>query len=143
MSEKIEKIMDREEAESQRDVILEKLGLVDLNRLTDFKVTEQEAKEERLIIQGIMTGLVYYDDEKACLVQKLKDPITIGTLTTRTHFYYKNKYKVSDAKASKFSGIDESTNMLSKVCELPMSIVDALTGLDLEMSMACLSFFLK
>lgn len=143
MSEKIEKIMEWEEAEKKRDEILDKLGAIDLDKITSQKPEGMAARYEKLIVQGIMVGKVYYDEEKGCLVQELFNPITVGTLTPRTHFYFKNKYKVRDSKASRFEGMEATTEMLQKVCELPMTIIDELTGLDLEMSMACLNFFLK
>lgn len=143
MSEKIEKIMEWEDAEKKRDEILDKLGAIDLDKITSQKPEGMAAKYEKLIVQGIMVGKVNYDEEKGCLVQELFNPITVGTLTPRTHFYFKNKYKVRDSKASRFEGVEATTEMLQKVCELPMAIVDELTGLDLEMSMACLNFFLK
>jgi len=143
MSEKIEKIMEWEEAEKRRDEILDKLGLIDLDKLTSQKPKGMAAKYEKLIIQGIMVGKVNYDDEKDCLVQELFKPIKAGNLDTRTHFYFRNKYKVSDSKASRYEGVEATTDMLKKVCELPMAVIDELTGLDLEMAMACLNFFLK
>lgn len=143
MSNKVEKIMEWEEAEKKRDEILDKLGAIDLDKITSRKPDEMSAKYEKLIVQGIMVGKVNYDEEKGCLVQELFKPITAGTLTTRTHFYFKNKYKVRDSKVSRLEGVEATTEMLQKVCELPMAIVDELTGLDLEMAMACLNFFLK
>lgn len=143
MANKVEKIMEWEEAEKKRDEILDKIGLIDLDRITSQKPTGIAEKYEKLIVQGIMVGKVDYDEEKGCLVQELFKPLTVGTLATRTHFYYKNKYKVSDSKASRYEGIEATTDMLKKVCELPMAIIDELTGVDLEMAMACLNFFLK
>ena len=124
---KIEEKMSKDEAELYIDELAEKLEI----DLLDFNVREkspEEKKSSAYFLQGVMAGLVFYDDERGCLVNEL---------------YYKNKFRVKDAKKLKEGGYDASVKMLACVCELPEAIINEMYGTNLEIAMACLDFFLK
>lgn len=138
---KIEEKMSKDEAERYIDEMAEKLEI----DLLDFGIkekTEEEKKSSVNLLQGVMAGLVYYDEEKKCLVQKLTRTIRSGDFE-RNELYYKNKFKVRDAKKLKDGGFDASVKMLSNVCDVPEAIINEMHGTNLEISMACLDFFLK
>lgn len=138
---KIEEKMSKDEAEHYIDEMAEKLEI----DLLDFGIkekTEEEKKSSANLLQGVMAGLVYYDEEKKCLVQKLTRTIRSGDFE-RNELYYKNKFKVRDAKKLKEGGFDASVKMLSNVCDVPEAIINEMHGTNLEIAMACLDFFLK
>lgn len=138
---KIEEKMSKDDAELYIDGMAEKLEI----DLLDFNVREKtsdEKKSSAFLLQGVMAGLIYYDEEKKCLVQKLTRTIRSGDFE-RNELYYKNKFKVRDAKKLKEGGYDASVKMLSRVCDVPEAIINEMHGTNLEIAMACLDFFLK
>lgn len=138
---KFEEKMTKEDAEKYINEMADKLEI----DLIDFGVREKTAEEIKLstnLLQGVMAGLIYYDEEKKCLVQKLTRTIRSGDFE-RNELYYKNKFKVRDAKKLKEGGFDASVKMLSNVCDVPEAIINEMHGTNLEIAMACLDFFLK
>lgn len=138
---KIEEKMSKDDAELYIDEMSEKLEI----DLLDFNVREKtsdEKKSSAFLLQGVMAGLIYYDEEKKCLVQKLTRTIRSGDFE-RNELYYKNKFKVRDARKLKDGGFDASVKMLSQVCDVPEAIINEMHGTNLEIAMACLDFFLK
>lgn len=138
---KIEEKMSKADAELYIDGMAEKLEI----DLLDFNVREKtsdEKKSSAFLLQGVMAGLIYYDEEKKCLVQKLTRTIRSGDFE-RNELYYKNKFKVRDARKLKEGGYDASVKMLSRVCDVPEAIINEMHGTNLEIAMACLDFFLK
>ena len=138
---KIEEKMSKDDAELYIDEMAEKLEI----DLLDFNVREKtsdEKKSSAFLLQGVMAGLIYYDEEKKCLAQKLTKTIRSGDFE-RNELYYKNKFKVRDARKLKEGGYDASVKMLSRVCDVPEAIINEMHGTNLEIAMACLDFFLK
>ena len=138
---KFEEKMTKEDAEKYINEMADKLEI----DLIDFGVREKTTEEIKLstnLIQGVMAGLIYYDEEKKRLVQKLTRTIRSGDFE-RNELYYKNKFKVRDAKKLKEGGFDASVKMLSNVCDVPEAIINEMHGTNLEIAMACLDFFLK
>ena len=138
---KFEEKMTKEDAEKYINEMADKLEI----DLIDFGVREKTAEEIKLstnLIQGVMAGLIYYEKKKKCLVQKLTRTIRSGDFE-RNELYYKNKFKVRDAKKLKEGGFDASVKMLSNVCDVPEAIINEMHGTNLEIAMACLDFFFK
>lgn len=138
---RIEEKMSKDDAELYIDEMAEKLEI----DLLDFNVREKSSDEKNssaFLLQGVMAGLIYYDEEKKCLVQKLTKTIRSGDFE-RNELYYKNKFKVRDARKLKEGGYDASVKMLSRVCDVPEAIINEMHGTNLEIAMACLDFFLK
>ena len=138
---RIEEKMSKDYAELYIDEMAEKLEIV----LLDFNVREKSSDEKKssaFLLQGVMAGLIYYDEEKKCLAQKLTKTIRSGDFE-RNELYYKNKFKVRDARKLKEGGYDASVKMLSRVCDVPEAIINEMHGTNLEIAMACLDFFLK
>lgn len=138
---RIEEKMSKDDAELYIDEMAEELEI----DLLDFNVREKSSDEKKssaFLLQGVMAGLIYYDEEKKCLVQKLTKTIRSGDFE-RNELYYKNKFKVRDARKLKDGGFDASVKMLSQVCDVPEAIINEMHGTNLEIAMACLDFFLK
>ncbi|CDE59228.1 unknown [Fusobacterium sp. CAG:439] len=138
---RIEEKMSKDDAELYIDEMAEKLEI----DLLDFNVREKSSDEKKssaFLLQGVMAGLIYYDEEKKCLAQKLTKTIRSGDFE-RNELYYKNKFKVRDARKLKEGGYDASVKMLSRVCDVPEAIINEMHGTNLEIAMACLDFFLK
>ncbi len=114
---RIEEKMSKDDAELYIDEMAEKLEI----DLLDFNVREKSSDEKKssaFLLQGVMAGLIYYDEEKKCLAQKLTKTIRSGDFE-RNELYYKNKFKVRDARKLKEGGYDASVKMLSRVCDVP------------------------
>ncbi len=138
---RLQQIMTKEEAEKYIDEMADKLEIDILD--FDVKVkSELEKKSEAMLLQGVMCGLVFYDEEKKCLVQKLTRVIKAGDYERDT-LYYKTKFKVRDAKKLKEGGFEASVRMLSQVCDVPDAIINEMHGTNLDIAMGCLDFFLK
>lgn len=138
---KIKEIMSKDDAEKYIEEMAEKLEI----DMFDFGVREKTPDEEKVsafLLQGVMSGLIFYDEEKNCLVQKLTRVIKTGDFE-RNALYYKNKFKVKNARKLKEGGYEASIKMLSQVCDVPEAIINEMHGLNLEIAMSCLDFFLK
>lgn len=138
---KLEQIMDRDEAQKYIEEMADKLEI----NMMDFgvrKKTNDEIKSEGLFLEAVMAGLVFYDEEKLCLAQKLTKQISAGDFT-RECLYYKTKFKVKDARKLKTGGLEASMDMIAQVCDVPKAIINELHGLNLEIAMSALDFFLK
>ncbi len=138
---KLEQVMDRDDAQKY---IYEMSDKLEINML-DFgvrKKSDEEIKTEGIFLEAVMAGLVYYDEEKNCLTQKLTKEIVSGDFI-RDNLYYKYKFKVKDARKLKSGGIEASMDMIAQVCDVPKAIINEMHGLNLDIAMACLDFFLK
>lgn len=138
---KIIEIMSKDNAEKYIEEMADKLEI----DMFDFGVREKTPDEEKVsafLLQGVMAGLVFYDEEKNCLVQKLTRAVKAGDFERDT-LYYKNKFKVKDARKLKEGGYEASIKMLSQVCDVPQAIINEMHGLNLEIAMSCMDFFLK
>lgn len=79
----IRKIMEREAALKVIDGIKNKIGEADLDSIceeTTSVIGGNEAVYNKFV-QAVMCGLVYWDDEKNCLVQNLINPVKSGERT--------------------------------------------------------------
>ena len=138
---RLQQIMTKEEAEKYIDEMADKLEI----DILDFEVGAKSSEELKLnsdLLEGVMAGLIIYDDDKNCLTQKMTRKIKIGDYEYDT-FHYRYKFKIKDARKMKDGGLENYINMLSKVCDVPISVLNELYGKNLEYAMACLDFFLR
>lgn len=138
---RLQQIMTKEEAEKYIDEMADKLEI----DILDFEVGAKSSEELKLnsdLLEGVMAGLIIYDDDKNCLTQKMTRKIKIGDYEYDT-FCYRYKFKIKDARKMKDGGLENYINMLSKVCDVPVSVLNELYGKNLEYAMACLDFFLR
>ena len=141
----VEKIMERESALKILDDLKNKIGGVDLDEICGEKV-EVESEEgneiiHKRLVQGIMCGLVYWDEDKECLVQELISPVKSGEVEC-DKLYYRNKLTLKDGKDFKAKNrVGLTLESLSVCCERPIQIVEKIHGTDVNIAMGCLSFF--
>lgn len=143
----IRKIMEKENALKVIDEIKNKLFQVDLDDICEEKIDVEEknnkAKIFKYLIQGVMTGLVYYDDEKQCLVQKLIHPLISGDIKKEA-LYYKNDITLGDSKS--FNAENQADLMIHSIAHITANgtqVIEQLKKNDLNIAAACTSFFDK
>lgn len=146
---KIEKKMERESALKIIDEIKNNICDVDLDEICgdSVKVVEGETKEEEKIfnkvVQAVQCGLVYWDEDEDCMVQKLIHPLKSGEMTAE-ELMYKNNVTLADAKMAKSQNATEMMILsLSVVTGKAVHLVGKLRGQDLNIAIGCLSFFDK
>ena len=143
----IKKIMEWDSALKIIDEIKNKIGGVDLDAICGEKVEISETKEDdntfKRLVQCVMVGKVYWDDEKQCLVQELLQPVKSGDVELDT-LYYKNKLRLKDGKNFKAKNQAQLTiESLATACCRPPQVIEQITGTDIIIAMGCLSFFDK
>lgn len=141
----VEKIMERESALKILDDLKNKIGGVDLDEICGEKVEVESEKGNEIIhkrlVQGIMCGLVYWDEDKECLVQELISPVKSGEVEC-DKLYYRNKLTLKDGKDFKAKNqVGLTLESLSVCCGRPIQIVEKIHGTDVNIAMGCLSFF--
>lgn len=145
----IKKIMSRESAKKIIEDIKLKICGVDLEKLcSDDEVTESvkemapiQEKYMRLIENAIMTGLVFWSDERNCLCQKLIKPVKSGEQTC-TVLNYSTDITLAQMKGQ--TGVDriESTiNTVAILTNRSKQIIGAIKNIDVDIMTACVNFF--
>lgn len=138
---KIEQVMDKDAAKDYIEKMAEQLE-IDLIDFGVRKKTKDEIKTEGDLLEGVMAGLIYFDEQKQCMVQRLTRPIVVGDYTCE-YLYYKNKFKVKDARKLKEEGFEASMVILAKIFEVPRVVINEMHGRNLELALAGMDFFLK
>jgi len=137
----IEKIMNKEAAQTEYEKICSELGVVDLDKICSEEGEDNNKRTKRLT-QAIMCGLVKYDDDKKCLVQTLINPLKKGELTPREQLIYRNKLTMNDlSDIPEGQGIKSLRKMLNIVTACPNDLLNTMQGQDFEIALACLNFF--
>lgn len=143
----IRKIMEKETAIKTLNEIKDLIGGVDLTSICD---DELEIKPEniqdpiqKMLVAAVQCGLVYWDEQENCLIQKLIRPLKAGELTA-SEFKYKNRLNVKELKSiNAMSELDLFEKVLSQIVARPSHLVGQLMGQDIDISMGCLCFFGK
>ena len=138
-----EKIMEKESALKVIDDIKNKICEVDLDTICEEETRVIGGNETiyKRLIQAIMCGLVYWDEEKNCLVQKLICPLKSGEIE-RKLLEYKHKITLGQMKAFKAdSSIDYAIETLSTITATPKVLIGQLVGQDQQIATACVDFF--
>lgn len=145
----VQKIMEKESALNVLEDIKNKIGGVDLDEICGEKAEIKENTEGgedviyKRLVQGIMCGLVYWDEDKQCLVQELISPVKSGEIEC-DKLYYKNKLTLRDGKDFKAKNqVGLTVESLSVCCGRPVQIIEKIHGTDVNIAMGCLSFFDK
>lgn len=142
MTREIKKIMEKDAALQVIDEIKNKLFSIDLDELCGEKITVKEENDLfRYIVQGVMCGLVYWDDNKNCLTQELVTPIKAGEIE-KTHLYYTNDITLGDTKG--FNAENQADLMIKSIAHITANgfqIVERLKKTDLNIAAALCRFF--
>lgn len=140
----IKKIMEKESALKVIDEIKNNICEVDLDDLCGEKVEVTEGDSATIfkrVIQAVMCGLVYWDEDKKCMVQELIHPIKSGE-TSAESLEYRHKLTLGDAKGFKASNHSElMIESISTACARPTQLIEKLEGQDFNIAIGCMSFF--
>lgn len=144
--QKIEKIMEKASALEELARIQEKMGSVDIEKIceetTDPKDFENEPTLKKTIY-AVMCGLVYWNEEKQCITQKLINPIKAGELEA-DHLDYKNKVSLKDFKImNSLNNFEVLIKTIARIVGRGEPLIGQLYGQDAEIALGCLSFFDK
>ena len=143
----VTKIMERVSAlkviEEMKNLICD----VDLEELCGepVNINEDNAKKEGMetLVRAVMCGLVFWDENKNCMVQKFIRPLKSGEQTA-DFIEYRKKLTLEDAKNFNANNQVELTiQSLAAVCGRSNQLIGKLSGQDLAIATACMSFFDK
>ncbi len=139
----IRKIMEKDSAIKVLEEIKNKICDTDLDDLCgeNTRIDAKDDEVSKKIIQAVMCGLVYWDDEKGCMVQRLIHPIKSGE-TEAKELYYKNNVTLSDAngfKASNQAGLIKES--LALITARPIQLIGEIRGQDMTIATGCIRFF--
>lgn len=139
----IRKIMEKEAALNYINEIKNKIGEVDLDDICEEQTSVIGGNEQiyKKFIQAVMCGLVYWDDEKNCLVQNLITPIKAGELS-RDALYYRNHLTLGQMKMFKEAKeMGVAIEAIATVTACPIPLIEGLQGQDQKIASACVDFF--
>lgn len=143
----VQKIMERESALKVIDDIKNKICDIDLDDLCGEKaeVLQGDKTDDTYnkLIQAVMCGLVYWDDNENCMVQELIHPVKSGDMTA-DKFYFKYPVTLGEAKdiASRAANqMQASVNILSHITGRAAHLIENLRGQDVPIAMGCVGFF--
>lgn len=143
-NEKIRKIMTKEQAEAVLADIKNRLCEVDLDELCADEVSIEKGENEILykrVIQAIMCGLVYWDDQRGFMVQKLIKPIRSNEITI-DELCYKYPIKLGQVKGMNAKNdADVLLQSLAIITGRGKHALEGLTGRDNEIAAGCFNFF--
>ena len=139
----IKKIMEREAALKVIDEIKNKIGEADLDSICGEATSVVGGNEVifNKFVQAVMCGLVFWDEEKSCLVQTLINPVKSGELH-REALYYRNHLTLGQMKMFKESKeMGVAIEAISTVTACPVTLIEQLQGQDQKIASACVDFF--
>jgi len=142
MEREIKKIMEKEAALKVIDEIKNKLFSIDLDELCGEKVSvKEETVLFKYIVQGVMCGLVYWNDEKNCLTQELVNPLKVGDIE-KTHLDFINDITLGDTKG--FNAENQSDLIIKSIAHITANgfqVIEKLKKTDLNIATALCRFF--
>lgn len=141
----IRKIMEQESAIRIIEEIKNKICDVDLDSLCGEETSIKGAGEisHKRLVQAVMCGLVYWDEEKQCLCQKLIKPVKSGELT-RDALYYRKSLTLGEMK--QFRATNEfayGIESLATITACPQPLIEMIVGQDQQIATGCMDFFVK
>lgn len=145
----IKKIMSRESAKKIIEDFKLKICGVDLEKICSDDDLIESIKEknialekyERLIENAVMTGLVFWSEEKDCLCQKLIKPVKSGEQSC-TVLQYSSEISLTQMKGQ--TGTDRIESLINTVSTLTgrsKQIIGAIKNTDVDIMVACVNFF--
>lgn len=144
----IEKIMEREAARKNIEDFKLKICGVDLEKICSDEELIESVKNHPIksmhmhnLENAVMCGLVYFDEEKGYLCQKLIHPLKSGDLTCDIIEY---KYELDLNRTKGQNGKDTSEiiiNMLSLLCGRPKPLIGKIKKQDVDIAAAIIDFF--
>ena len=93
------------------------------------------------LIAAVMSGIVYYDDEKKCVVQKLINPVQSGEQTADT-LYYKNNLTLGIMRDEDTSNqLALTINVITRLTGRTKQVIEKIWGQDLHIMQDISAFF--
>lgn len=142
--EKIRKIMTKEQAEKVLADIKNRLCEVDLDELCGDEVSIEKGENEILykrVIQAIMCGLVYWDEERGFMVQKLIKPIKSNEIVIEELCYI---YPIKLGQVKSMNAKNDADVLLQSLAIITgrgKHALEGLTGIDNGIAAGCFNFF--
>lgn len=142
--QRISKIMTKDQAIEVLEDIKNKICDVDLDDLCGDEVEIEKGENDRLykrILQAIMCGLVYWDDEKDCMIQKLIKPIKSNEIIIEQLEY---KYSLKLGQIKSINAKNEADVLLQSLTHITgraKQALEKLSGRDNEIAAGCFNFF--
>jgi len=142
--QRMSKIMTKDQAIEVLEDIKNKICDVDLDDLCGDEVEIEKGENDRLykrILQAIMCGLVYWDDEKDCMIQKLIKPIKSNEIIIEQLEY---KYSLKLGQIKSINAKNEADVLLQSLTHITgraKQALEKLSGRDNEIAAGCFNFF--
>ena len=139
----IRKVMEKDAALNYINEMKDKICGVDLDSICDEKTDIIGGNEQvfNKFVQAVMCGLVYYDEEKGCLVQNLIKPVKAGQLE-RDALYYRNHLTLEQMKMFKEQKeMGVAIEAIATVTACPIPLIEQIEGQDQKIASACVDFF--
>ena len=140
----IRKIMTKEQAENVLSDIKNRLCDVDLDELCGDEISVDRGENEILykrVLQAIMCGLVYWDEDRGYMVQKLIKPIRSNEIKI-DELEYKYPIKLGQVKGMNAKNdADVLLQSLAIITGRGKHALEGLHGRDNEIAAGCFSFF--
>lgn len=116
-------------------------NILNLLESEDVKDEVENVEPGKYLIAAVMGGLVYYDEEKKCLVQNLINPIQSGEQTADC-LYYKNNLTLGIMRDENTSNNYSLTiNLITRITGRTKQIIEKVFGQDLQVMQDIASFF--
>ncbi len=101
----------------------------------------QKITPGKYLLAAVMAGVVYFDDEKNCLVQELIKPVQSGEQEAKS-LYYKHNMTMGLMRDENTSNeMALSINMISRLTGRSKQIIEKIFGQDLHIMQDLTSFF--
>lgn len=139
----IRKKMEKDAALNYINEMKDKICGVDLDSICEEKTDIIGGNEQvfNKFVQAVMCGLVYYDEEKGCLVQNLIKPVKAGQLE-RDALYYRNHLTLGQMKMFKEQKeMGVAIEAIATVTACPIPLIEQIEGQDQKIASACVDFF--
>lgn len=139
--------ISKERAEEIVGEIEKAYNLVNLNALTGFSANEEKEEAmnnaKKLLVQGLMVGLLEFKPETRQIIQNLNEPLVLGEHKADRLNYASKKVKAYHLKTltGANGGFDE-LEILESVTGTPKKLLTELSTFDYEMAGSVLTLFL-
>jgi len=142
----IKKKMEKSRAIEILSEIKQNICGVDMDEICDGNELSKNIEQQQLykrLIQAIQCGLVYWDENNNCLIQKLINPVKCGELQA-SEFKYNKRPTIDELQAMNVTNeIEAFINIMSAITARPTQLIGQLYGQDLQIATGCMSFFVN
>lgn len=140
---KLSKKMEKESARKEIEAIREKIVGENILSLLKEDVKEDFSAQAPgdYLLASVMAGIVFWDDEKNCLIQKLFKPLKSGE-QSREELHYKGDLNLGLLRDENTPNeIAASINVVSRLTGASKQLIEKLCYQDLSITQEITSFF--